>query len=74
MSSFAHRRVIKGYQYLFMVIFNPGKGSMALMYRLKVLVTASLSQGASHSRARYALPWSANFAESPALNAVAVRR
>src|SRR5271165_2020269 len=47
MSSFSHRRVMKGYQYLFMAIFNPGKGSTALMYRLRVLVTAASMPGAS---------------------------
>src|SRR5271165_7006214 len=43
----SQRRLIKGYQYLFMAIFNPGKGSTALMYRLRVLVTAASMPGAS---------------------------
>src|SRR5271170_6092775 len=46
MSSFSHRRVIKGYQYLFMASFNHGKASMYLMYRLRVLVTAASMPGA----------------------------
>src|ERR1700759_4922522 len=46
MSSFSHRRVIKGYQYLFMATFSHGKGSMGLMYRLRVLVTAASMPGA----------------------------
>src|ERR1700761_8489286 len=45
MSSFSHRRVIKGYQYLFMATFSHGKGSMGLMYRLRVLVTAASMPG-----------------------------
>src|ERR1700739_3678123 len=46
MSSFSHRRVIKGYQYLFMATFSHGKGSMGLMYRLRALVTAASMPGA----------------------------
>src|ERR1700761_454351 len=45
MSSFPHRRLIRGYQYLFMVIFNPWKGSMGLRYRLRVLATAASMPG-----------------------------
>src|SRR6476659_9748076 len=46
MSSFSHRRVIKGYQYLFMASFSHGKASMCLMYRLTVLFTAASMPGA----------------------------
>src|ERR1700749_4556620 len=41
MSSFAHRRVIKGDQYLLMATFNHGKGSTSFMARFEVLVTAA---------------------------------
>jgi len=33
MSSFSHRRVIMGYQYLFMANFSHGNGSIGLRYR-----------------------------------------
>src|SRR5258708_4277140 len=45
MSSFSHRRGIKGDQYFLMASFNHGKGSMSLMYRLEVLVTAASMPG-----------------------------